>query len=275
MQSATTSAVQVIPTKEDPKVLPAWSIHTDTLGPIVQIALDKETLRFRHLPAGFFRLGASAPPDRRDKPIITPVTFSKPIWLAQSEVTQELWENVMGTNPSAHKQRETPVESVSFSDIQRFIKLLESRLPGLKVRLPTEAEWEYGAVCGKDSYDSDQAEEREWHRLSVRRQGTGDFPQPRERRQSNLWGLYDMLGNVREWTTDTWTVLDGEPRTDPIVLKGGTNRVVKGGCYAERAEECTPWKRSQADSEGASEKIGFRLVLLAPMTGKTLPEVAK
>lgn len=265
-QTATASVI------DEPKVLPAWSVQTDTTGPLVQISLGKDSLRFRRLPKGFFRLGATAPPDLRDKPILTPVTFTKPIWMAQSEVTQGLWENVMGTNPSVHIQRETPVESVSFKDIQRFITILESRLPGLKVRLPTEAEWEYGAACGKDSFDSDQAAEREWHRISVRRQGTGDFPQPRERRPANLWGLYDMLGNVREWTIDLWNIPDGEPRIDPLVFKGGTNRVVKGGCYADRAEDCAPWKRSQADSEGASEKIGFRLVLLAPMTGKTLPE---
>lgn len=268
-QTATASVI------EAPKVFPAWSVETDTTGPLVQIALGKDTLRFRRLPKGFFRLGATAPPNLRDKPILTPVTITKSIWLAQSEVTQGLWENVMGTNPSAHTNRESPVESVSFKDIQRFITLLESRLPGIKVRLPTEAEWEYGAACGQDSFDSDQAAEREWHRISVRRQGTGDFPQPRERRPANLWGLYDMLGNVREWTIDFWSIPDGEPRLDPMVVQGGTNRVVKGGCYVDRAEDCAPWKRSQVDSEGASEKIGFRLVLLAPMTGKTLPKAAK
>jgi formylglycine-generating enzyme required for sulfatase activity len=259
----------------EPKILPTWTLETDSSGPLIQIALGKDTLRFRRLPKGFFRLGATAPPDLRDKPILTPVTISKPLWLAQSEVTQGLWENVMGTNPSSHTNRESPVESVSFSDIQRFITLFESRLPGLKVRLPTEAEWEYGAACGKDSFDSDQAAEREWHRISVRRQGTGDFPQPRERRPANLWGLYDMLGNVREWTIDLWNIPDGEPRIDPMVVKGGTNRVVKGGCYADRTEDCSPWKRTRVDSEGASEKIGFRLVLIAPMTGKALPEETK
>ena len=122
-------------------------------------------------------------------------------WLGATEVTQAQWKAIMNNNPSEFKGDELPVEEVSWKDIQGFIKILNRRT-GKRFRLPTEAEWEYAARAGtqtayywgdgigRNNANCDGCGSRWDNRQTA---PVGSF-------KPNAFGLFDMLGNVREWT---------------------------------------------------------------------------
>ena len=122
-------------------------------------------------------------------------------WLGETEVTQAQWKAIMNNNPSRFKGDDLPVETVSWNDIQEFIKKLNART-GKRFRLPTEAEWEYAARAGTGTA-------RHWGEAIGRNHANCDGCGSRwDDKQTapvgsfkpNAFGLHDMLGNVREWT---------------------------------------------------------------------------
>ena len=145
---------------------------------------------------GTFQMGATSEQgsDAFDDEIPIPDYY-----IGQTEVTQELWEAVMGSNPSYFKgDNQRPVENVSWKDCQEFIEKL-NRLTGKNFRLPTEAEWEYAARGGNKSRGykysgSDNPDAVAWYKDNSRGE-----THPVAQKQSNELGLYDMSGNVCEW----------------------------------------------------------------------------
>ena len=141
-------------------------------------------------------------------------------YIGETEVTQELWEAVMGSNPSYFKgNNQRPVEYVSWYDCQEFIKKL-NQLTGKEFRLPIEAEWVYAARGGKYSKDyvykysgSNNADEVAWYN-----DNSCDETHPVKTKKANKLGLYDMSGNVYEWCNY------------PIPSKGKV-RVLRGGSW--------------------------------------------
>ena len=204
---------------------------------------------------GTFRMGATSEQDidAYDEKPVHSVTLSD-YYIGETEVTQELWQAVMGSNPSEFKgNNQRPVDNVSWNDCQEFIKEL-NQLTGKKFRLPTEAEWEYAARGGKYSNDyvykysvSNNADEVAWYC-----QNSGDKylswewnhdnsyesiiennckTHPVKTKKANELGLYDMSGNVWEWCNDWYGSYQSNSRTNPTGPSEGEYRVLRGGSW--------------------------------------------
>ena len=159
------------------------------------------------------------------------VRITKGFEIARHEVTQRVWEAVMGTNPSTFKDPERPVEQVSWDDVQEFLAVLNGRRDGYHYRLPTEAEWEYAARAGTSGPYHGELDAIAWHGRN-----SGDETHPAGRKQPNAWGLHDMQGNVWEWCLD-WYARDyyrgfaSDPAVDPRGPASGEHRVLRGGSW--------------------------------------------
>jgi formylglycine-generating enzyme required for sulfatase activity len=150
--------------------------------------------------------------------------------LGKYEVTQEQWHTVMGNNPSSNKGQTLPVENISWDDAQLFVQKL-SQKTGKKYRLPSEAEWEFAARAGTTTqyfWGGDVKKAKNYGLFSA---NSGQGTQPVGLRKPNQFGLYDMVGNVWQWTQDCWNPnYDGAP-TDGSAWKNGdcSRRVLRGG----------------------------------------------
>ena len=179
--------------------------------------------------------------------------------MGKYEVTQALWEEVMGRNPSKNKQGgKYPVENVSWNDCQKFIEKLNART-GLKFRLPTEAEWEYAARGGNKSKGykyagSDDLDEVGWYRNN----SNYKFSYPVGSKKPNELGIYDMSGNILEWCQDKYGRYSNRTQTNPIGAVDGRYRVLRGGGTWSSAKDC---RVSNRISFGPSEKLGNGLRL--------------
>lgn len=179
-------------------------------------------------------------------------------YICKHEVTQQLWMDVMGGNPSAHLGELNPVESVSWEDCQLFISRLND-LTGLKFRLPTEAEWEYAARGGNESKGflyagSDSINDVAW--CAAYDSG----PQPVGEKMPNELGLYDMSGNVMEWCADWHGPYNAGRQKNPSGAQTGEYRIARGGYWECDPRHCTVTYRYPIPPEEVSEFIGMRLV---------------
>ena len=184
------------------------------------------------IKGGTFRMGATSEQsnyDNDEKPVHS-VTLSD-YYMGETEVTQELWEAVMGSNPSRFMgDNQRPVERVSWDDCQEFIKKL-NQLTGKEFRLPTEAEWEYAARGGKYSRGykysgSNNSDEVAWYGTN-----SGDKTHPIATKKANELGLYDMSGNVLEWCNDWYGDYHSNSQTNPTGPSQGEYRVLRGGSW--------------------------------------------
>ena len=180
--------------------------------------------------------------------------------IGKYEVTQGLWREVMGSNPSLNKAGDDyPVERVSWEDCQEFVRKLNART-GLKFRLPTEAEWEYAARGGRKSRGYKYSGSNSLGDVAWYEANSGGGTHPVGRKSPNELGLYDMSGNVWEWCQDWYGDYGSSSQTDPAGPSSGSIRVMRGGgCdYARRCRvsyriNCVPGYRNF--------NSGLRLVL--------------
>ncbi len=181
-------------------------------------------------------------------------------YIGQTEVTQELWQAVMGNNPTYFTGRELPVENVTWDDCQTFIRKLNS-ITGKNFRLPTEAEWEYAACGGKKSNGyrysgSDNINDVAWFENN-----SGDKTHPVARKKPNELGLYDMSGNVQEWCSDLMTTYSNKPQVNPQGASYGRFRVVRGGNWYSNERTCNISDRRCYPPEHREFNLGLRLVM--------------
>ncbi|MDR1073044.1 MAG: formylglycine-generating enzyme family protein [Treponema sp.] len=195
------------------------------------------------VPAGAFLMGGTM--FNFESPI-RKVTISKPFSIGKYEVTQREWIEVMGNNPSRWEGDDLPVETVSWYDAveycnERSIKenltpvytINGSQVKWNKIangyRLPTEAEWEYAARSGgRDSYEyagSDDVESVAWHV-----DNSGSKTHPVGMRLPNALELYDMSGNVWEWSWDYYGLYNDDSPIDPMGPSSGEDHSLRGGC---------------------------------------------
>ena len=180
-------------------------------------------------------------------------------YIGKFEVTQELWEAVMGSNPSYFKGSKLPVESVSWYDCQEFITKLNS-LTGANFRLPTEAEWEYAARGGNKSRGykysgSNSIGDVAWYAYNSwsKTHAVGT-------KSPNELGIYDMSGNVREWCQDWYGSYGSGSQTNPQGPSSGSYRVNRGGCWVINARRCRVSHHNYGTPGRRFTDVGLRLV---------------
>ena len=210
--------------------------HLNTSEPSEQTFMVKGVeFKMIKVEGGTFSIGATSEQssDAYDNEYpVHSVTISD-YYIGETEVTQELWQAVMGSNPSWFKgDNQRPVERVSWNDCQKFIKKL-NQLTGKEFRLPTEAEWEYAARGGKYSKDyvykysgSKNADEVAWYSYNSRGE-----THPVKTKKANKLGLYDMSGNVWEWCNDWYGSYQSNSQINPTGPSKGERRVLRGGSW--------------------------------------------
>jgi formylglycine-generating enzyme required for sulfatase activity len=186
-------------------------------------------------------------------------------YLGKFEVTQKQWQALMGSNPARFKEcgPDCPVESISWQDIQEFLKRLNKK-SGKRFRLPTEAEWEYAARSGgrKERFSGGNS----LSQLGWYQENSANVIHPVGQKQPNGLGLYDMSGNVWEWVQD-WHSPEyyGQSlRNNPQGPAKGACRVVRGGCISTEAHLARNDHRRLNDPEGRFNLVGFRIAITSP-----------
>ena len=248
---------------------------TTSDGPRLQITDAVLSEIVVSIPAGTFSMGCFSEGDDclPDAQNMHKVKLTQPFALMKTEVTQALYESVMGENPSVFKGGNRPVEMVSWYETIQFANKLSEmegtercyEIDGEHVqwngeckgwRLPTEAEWEYAARGGENyKYSgSDNAEEVAWYPGNT-------IPQTHNVGQlkANGFGLYDMSGNVGEWVWDRHGAYSKFSQTDPLGHPSGSKRVVRGGsCFNEIRDQRVS-NRRDIDPKVHLSTVGFRL----------------
>ncbi|MGH8547851.1 MAG: SUMF1/EgtB/PvdO family nonheme iron enzyme [Methylococcales bacterium] len=218
-------------------------------------------IEFVDIPGGSFRMGCS-PGDGECKSNESPAhTVSiQAFRLGKYEVTQAQWQAVKGSNPSYFSNcgGDCPVETVSFYDVQDFIARL-NRNTGQHYRLPSEAEWEYACRAGKtQTYcGSDNVDAVAWYTGN-----SGYQAHPVGKKQKNDFGLYDLSGNVSEWTDDcSHSSYQGAPSDNATWTTGDCDhRVVRGGSWYGPPGYTRSSFRLRNQTVDRESDGGFRLV---------------
>jgi len=267
----------------------------DRFGVFVGFTLGEVTQTLRWIPPGQFHMGSPESEDGRfdrEGPQHW-VSLERGYWLFDTPCTQALWERVMGENPSRFQTPKRPVERVSWDQAQAFIEAINSRVPGLGLSLPSEAQWEYACRAGTDTaiytggleikgdnnapaldpiawyggnsgegFDLDEGEDSSgWPEKQYPHKKAGT--RKVALKEPNPWGLYDMLGNVWEWVEDDWhgdyngAPGDGRPWTgDPG--DRGAERVVRGGGWRLSARHVRAASRYRLQPDDRDDILGFR-----------------
>ena len=246
--------------------------------------------RLRWVPPGRFQMGSPQDEEGRseDEGPRHEVVISRGYWLFDTPCPQDLWEAVMGSNPSEFKSSDRPVESVSWEDCKRFLERLNQRIPGLRLRLPSEAQWEYACRAGTRAatyagdlkivgqsnapvldgiawyggnsgfeFDLDAgADSSGWPEKQYEhtRAGTRKVKQ----KKPNGWGLYDMLGNVLEWCEDWYVPYSEIRQINPRGPEKGHKRVFRGGSWSDKARSLRAACRYRYVPGYRSDFLGFR-----------------
>ena len=251
-------AADTLPARADvTHVTPESSVDAaEAADPGPDVITNSVGMKLRRIPPGTFKMGSAH--GEEDEESIREVTISRAFHIGVYEVTQEEWEAVMGTTPSEFWGPRRPVDSVSWKDVQKFLKKL-SRREGVTYRLPTEAEWEYACRAGTTSkyYWGDAWDDRfgwcnQSPKLETQEVGV---------KLPNAWGLYDMSGNVYEWCQDWYDSYPGEASArDPAGPDDGWSRVMRGGSWFRNAQRCRSANRSNRVPDFRGNDRGFRVV---------------
>ena len=182
-------------------------------------------------------------------------------YIGETEVTQEFWQAVMGSNPSyLTGDLQRPVGWVSWNDCQTFISKL-NELTGENFRLPTEAEWEYAARGGNKSKGYKYSGSNTVNDVAWYDDNSSSTTHAVKTKQPNELGIYDMSGNVCEWCSDWNGSYSSSAQTNPTGPSSGSFRVLRGGSWNSNARGCRVANRFIYSPDYGSSIIGFRLSL--------------
>lgn len=228
-------------------------------------------MKFVPIPAGEFLMGSPSdcPCGDPDEEFQHRVRITKPFLLGMHQVTQSQYEPVTGENPGFFKGPDLPVEHLTWNEARRFCELLsalpEEQAAGRHYRLPTEAEWEYACRAGTaTTFNTGDTLELCKARFATKRRSSPKLTAPVGSYPPNAWGLFDMHGNVWEWTSD-WFSADyfrDSPVDDPQGPATGTHHTLRGGSASVEAHECRCAIRGEAGAvDGPETSTGNRYPL--------------
>ena len=255
--STTVSTVSVSPVQVP--AVPSNTISDDVITIPVKDGICIEMVK---VEGGTFMMGATSEmknPNSNEKPVHQ-VTLTNDYYMGKYEVTQALWQAVMGSNPSEYKGDNFPVETVSWNDCQKFISKLNS-LTGRMFRLPTEAEWEYAARGGKESRGYQYSGSSNISDVAWYDENSGSKTHPVGTKQANELGIYDMTGNVWEWCSDWYSSYSSSSQTNPTGSDRGSARVSRGGGWNCNASYCRLSVRFYYTPDFRLDILGLRLAL--------------
>lgn len=211
---------------------------------------DAAPIEFVKIAPGEFLMGC-APDDKdciEDEVPRHRVRLTRGFEIGKYEVTQAQWEAVMGAgnNPSQNKGARNPVDSVDKDDIHAFLDKLNARRDGYTYRLPTEAEWEYAARANAPDPPRASLGDYAWFAGN-----SDDQSHPVGLKKPNAWGLYDMLGNVREWVDDRAAYYDYAPLPEVSIDPKGPQAGQRGaGGFGGRGRGTEPRPPKGYDAKG-------------------------
>ncbi len=258
----------------------------DDDGIYVTWQVGSESFNMRYIPPGSFLMGSPEDELQREKDELQhPVTLTDGFWLGEATVSQQLWQAVMGNNPSHFKadgNEQLPVESVSREDCQQFCQQL-SELCNVKFTLPTEAQWEYACRAGTTTpFNTGE-------QLSFE-QANYDVKYPYEGREKlglqqeekycgksvdvhqfppNRWGLKQMHGNVWEWCLDDIRDYASQPVENPVgKLEDTAGAALRGGSWIGIGRNCRSAYRNRGGRDLRSDVIGLRVAQVSQDASK-------
>lgn len=259
-----------------------WAVEwgEDRFGVFMGFGVGTVVQRLRWVRPGRFTMGSPEGEAGRfsgegpEHEVELPAGF----WLADTPVTQALWEAVMGENPSRFRGADRPVEQVSWKDCQRFVARLNESVPGLDARLPSEAEWEYACRAGTATatWAGDltirDARALELDGIAWYGANSGLGTRPVRGKRPNPFGLFDMLGNVYEWCEGWYGAYSAAPAIDPRGPRSGSFRVLRGGSWSSRARSVRAARRYAYAPGNHVGSLGLRLARgRAPSQGTEPP----
>lgn len=180
---------------------------------------------------------------------------SNDYYIGKFEVTQALWQAVMGSNPAKNKGDNLPVEKVTWTECQDFIKKL-NELTGKNFRLPTALEWVYAARGGSKSSGYKYSGSNKLSEVAWFDTNSKDKTHPVGTKMPNELGLYDMSGNVWEWCQDL-----GKSTKKSSKSLHGASRILCGGSWSDNAKYCTSLYLDEKPEVFYSIYTGMRLAL--------------
>lgn len=209
---------------------------------------------------GTFRMGDSFGDGNREEKPVHQVTVSD-FYIGKYEVTQAQWVAIMGSNPSHFAGCDNcPVERVSWLDVHEFLAKV-NELTGKSYRLPTEAEWEYAARGGQESRGFRYAGRNNINFVAWYSGNSGNKTHPVGQMEPNELGIYDMSGNVWEWTYDWFDFYTDTPTPteNPSGPENGDFRIVRGGSWYGYIGGSRVACRGSDDPSNKRSYIGFRV----------------
>jgi len=255
-QAPSAVSTPTIPSSVVPDV-PAGALPPDRAVPPENVWRDPETgVEFVRIPGGDFDMGSDAFANEKPVHRVRISTF----WLAKTELTRMQWRAVMGGNTTKDRGcDDCPVGQVSWDDVQKYLKRTT-------YRLPTEAEWEYAAGGGAEhqrwagtNNESDLGEFAWYRSNSVNR------PHPVGQKSPNLFGLFDMSGNVYEWCADRYGMdyYRTSPSDNPPGPETGSYRVARGGSWILDPRIAGVTFRLRSHPSRRRAYLGFRPALIS------------
>ena len=220
-------------------------------------------------PPGEFVMGSPASESGRcSTEVPHKVKLSNGFWLLESEVTQGMWQNVMGTSVRQECEKaggrwvtaagpEFPMYYIDWNGAKAFCDKLSERT-GYGITLPTEAQWEYACRAGtKTPYAAENPGEVAWYAENSEYKA-----HEVKTKAPNAWGLYDMHGNVYEWCLDQYGDLGPEPAADPLATADAATHVYRGGCWDSAAQNCRSAFRMKYPATTRLDYTGLRILLV-------------
>ncbi len=210
----------------------------------------KDGLTYVWIPPGNYTYGCS-PGDKqcfKNEFPLRKLTLTRGFWLGQTEVTQRAYGKVTNLYPSSFDGMDNPVDLVTWYDADDYCTAIGGRLP-------TDAEWEYAARAGSTAARYGNLDEIAWYF------GNSDYStHPVAQKKPNAFGLYDMLGNVVEWT-DTWyTTQINQENINPKGPSYAEYKTLRGGGWFDEPRLVRVSYRSHVEPDDTDYNIGFRCV---------------